>query len=43
MQNLLFFLMLNISPATQSDQLFVASDSLFNNHVYKFYNQATNN
>jgi hypothetical protein len=30
MQNLLLFLMLNISPATQSDQLFVASDSLFN-------------
>jgi two-component system, NtrC family, sensor kinase len=30
MQNLLLFLLLNISPATQSDQLFVASDSLFN-------------
>jgi hypothetical protein len=30
MQNLLLFLLLNISPANQSDQLFVASDSLFN-------------
>ncbi|WP_372946803.1 ATP-binding protein [Mariniphaga sp.] len=31
MLNILLFLMLNISPATQSDRLFVASDSLFDN------------
>ena len=30
MLQILLFLMLNISPATQSDSLFVASDSLFN-------------
>ena len=30
MLHILLFLMLNISPATQSDRLFVASDSLFN-------------
>jgi hypothetical protein len=31
MLHFLLILMLNISPATQSDQLFVASDSLFDN------------
>jgi hypothetical protein len=30
MLNFLLILMLNISPATQSERLFVASDSLFN-------------
>ena len=29
--NFLMLLMLTINPATQSDSLFVASDSLFNN------------
>ncbi len=32
MLHILLFLMLNISPATQSDSLFVASDSLFNDN-----------
>ena len=34
MLNLLLFLMLNISPATQPEQLFVASDSLFDKDGY---------
>jgi hypothetical protein len=30
MMHILLFLILSISPATQTDRLFVASDSLFN-------------
>lgn len=31
--NFLMLLMLTINPATQSDSLFVASDSLFDSHA----------
>ena len=35
MLNILFILMLTINPATQSDSLFIASDSLFENNGIK--------
>jgi len=42
MLHILLYLVLNISPATQPEQLFVASDSLFDNYVYGFYYQVIN-
>jgi hypothetical protein len=42
MINFLIILMLNISPAKQPEQLFVASDSSFNNYAYQVYYQLIN-
>jgi hypothetical protein len=42
MKNFLMLLMLNINPRTQPEQLFVASDSLFNNYAYQVYYQLIN-
>jgi hypothetical protein len=39
MLHILLFLVLNISPATQSEKLFVVSDSLMDNYVYGIYYQ----
>jgi hypothetical protein len=42
MLHILLFLVLNISPAIQSQQLFVASGSLFKNLEKEFHNQIIN-
>jgi hypothetical protein len=42
MTNFLLFLMLTINPIIQSQQLFVASESLFDDYEYKVYYQLIN-
>lgn len=42
MLHILLFLVLKISPVTQSDILFVAMDSLIANYVYGIYYQVIN-
>ena len=42
MRNILLFLLLNISPATQTEKLCIASDSLFDNYAYGIYYQVIN-